>query len=124
MAHETHHDTHHADAHSDHHHHVEVETRPTTSYWSAFWFVLILVGLFVAAVNFVGVMGHDDGGHGESGHAKEGAVHHTNREATASQTLEGETGTGVDAGHTNTDGTGMAPDSTHAETAPHAAGQH
>lgn len=94
MAHETHHDIHHSDAHADHHHHVEVETRPTTSYWSAFWFVLILVGLFVAAVNFVGVMGHDDGGHG-----KEGSVEHT-KEATSSQTLEGETGVGINAEHT------------------------
>jgi hypothetical protein len=57
MAHEAHHDSHHTPA----------ETKPTTSYRAAFWFVIILAGLFVAAVNFVNVMGHDEGGHG-AGH--------------------------------------------------------
>ena len=55
MAHEAHHDTHHAPA----------EDRPTSSFRSAYWFVIILAGLFVAAVNFVSVMSHDDAeGHG------------------------------------------------------------
>lgn len=63
MSHEAHHDT---------HHHVE-DPKPTTSFRSAFWFVLILAGLFVAAVNFVDVMGHDEEGHG-GGHATEHAT--------------------------------------------------
>jgi hypothetical protein len=45
------------------------------------WFVLILVGLFIAALNFINVMGHEEQGH-------------SNQEATSSQTLKGETGLG------------------------------
>lgn len=56
MAHETHHDA--------HAHHAPADTRPTSSYRAAYWFVIILAGLFIAAVNFVGVMSHDEGGHG------------------------------------------------------------
>lgn len=63
MSHESNHDTTH---HSD-------ENKPKIALPSAFWFVLILAGLFIAAVNFVSVMGHDDGGHGDA-HAP--AAHH------------------------------------------------
>ncbi len=83
-------------SHETHHHHHQADPRPTrTPFIASFWFVIILVGLFIAAVNFVKVMGHDDGGHGE-GH---GAAPHT-QEATSSQTLEGETGVGVPAENT------------------------
>ncbi len=47
MAHETHHE--------EGHHHHDTEATPKISLFSAFWFVLILVGLFVAAINFVSV---------------------------------------------------------------------
>lgn len=41
------------------------ETKTTsTSFRSAFWFVILLAGLFIAAVNFVNVMGHSEE-HGE-----------------------------------------------------------
>lgn len=112
MAHETHHDTHHADAHSDHHH--VAETRPTNSYWSAFWFVLILVGLFIGAVNFVGAMSHDEeGGHGGghnteathetgTGHTAEGEAAHATEHATEATTITADTAHAEahgDAGH-------------------------
>jgi hypothetical protein len=112
MAHDTHHDT---------HHHAPVETRPTTSFKASFWFVLILAGLFIAAVNFVGVMSHDGGeeGHGGGTHNTEAAHeagHEGTREATATQTLEGETGVGKDAGSSNQHhGAGAAADSTTVE---------
>jgi hypothetical protein len=52
--------------HGTHHHHEadhHAEPKSKTSFRASFWFVIILVGLFIGAVNFVGVMGHDEGGH-------------------------------------------------------------
>ncbi len=62
--------------------------RPGTSASSAVWFVLILVGLFIAAINFISVSGGDEG-HTE----KTGAVE-SSKEASSNQTLHGETGEG------------------------------
>ncbi len=77
-------------SHETHHH--PVDPRPTkTPFISSFWLVIILVGLFIGAVNFVKVMSHTEGGHGATEHTKE---------ATSSQTLEGETGVGVPADDT------------------------
>ena len=87
MAHETHSDTH------------QHEKKVSTNFNSSFVFVLIIVGLFIAAVNFVNVMSHDDGGHG-GGHGEHDAPAHAvphTKEATSSQTLHGETGVGVPA---------------------------
>lgn len=54
----------------DNHHSTPAETRPTASFRSSFWLVVILAGLFVAAVNFISVMGHDeDAGHATTEHA-------------------------------------------------------
>lgn len=53
-------------AHDTHQHH-STENKPKTALNSSFWFVLILAGLFIAAVNFINVMSHDDEGHG-NGH--------------------------------------------------------
>lgn len=105
MAHDTHHDTNHASS--------EMK-KSATSYRSAFWFVIILVGLFIAAVNFVNVMGHDEG-EGHEGHATEHASEPA-MEATSNQTLEGETGTGKPA-EASTSPTGTTPtaDTTHKE---------
>lgn len=67
MSHEAHHDTHHQPA----------EATPTTSFRSSVWFVIILAGLFIAAVNFVNVMGHDEGeGHGSEAHHTESVSGH------------------------------------------------
>lgn len=77
-------------------HQSQHEATPATSFGSSFWFVVILVGLFIGAVNFVSVMGSTEEGHATEGHKTEHgpAVVAPNREATSSQTLEGETGTG------------------------------
>lgn len=73
MAHEAHHDN-----------HAPAEVKPTTSFRSAYWFVIILVFLFVASVNFVSVMGHDEeAGHGGEHHTEAAAGHgSTTQEAT------------------------------------------
>lgn len=78
-------------SHETHHHHP-VADKPTTSFKSAFWFVIILAGLFIAAVNFISAMSHDSEGHGEGHGATE--MHQPNMEATHNQSLEGETGLG------------------------------
>lgn len=49
--------------------------RPGSSLTSSVWFMLIVAGLFIAAVNFVSVMSHDDGGHGTE-HADHSAPAH------------------------------------------------
>lgn len=76
--------------HSTHHHHDSDtsggELKSKTAFRSSFWFVLILVGLFIAALNFIEVMGHEGGEHKTAGHQ--------NHEATSNQTLKGETGLG------------------------------
>lgn len=61
MSHDTH-DTH------GHHHHFPENDKPVIAFKSAFYFVLIIAGLFVAAMGFVKSMGHDESGHG-GGHA-------------------------------------------------------
>ena len=71
---------HHHDSHSD-------EIKSKTAFKSSFWFVIILVGLFIAALNFINVMGSEEGHHGAAGHET--------KEATAGETLKGETGLGV-----------------------------
>jgi hypothetical protein len=64
MAHETHHETSHG-----------TEKKSKTSMSASFWFVLILAGLFIAAVNFVNVMGseHEAGEKTEHAHEAHGA---------------------------------------------------
>ena len=86
-----------AHGHDEHGHepaHVhDADKTPKTASSSSLWVALILVGLFIAAVNFISVSGTaEEGGHG-GGHEKEGAVMPT-REATSNQTLSGETGVG------------------------------
>ena len=76
-------------AHETHH---PAENKSKVSSTSAFWYSIILVGLFIAGVNFVNVMGG-----GEEEHAKPAPM---TKEATPSQTLEGETGTGMPAADT------------------------
>lgn len=61
---------------------------------SSFWFFVIIAGLFVAALNFISVMGGDEehgGGHNAENHP---ALIPPVREATSSGTLSGETGIG------------------------------
>ena len=85
MSHETHHEEH-------HHEGPQIDIKKSRSAFSAsFWFVLILAGLFIASLNFITAMSHDDDGHGD------------HKEATSNQTMHGETGTGVSASHTDAD---------------------
>ena len=46
--------------HGTHHHEAENADRnkSNSSFRSSFWFMLILVGLFIGALNFIQVMGH------------------------------------------------------------------
>lgn len=69
-------------------HHPPTENRPIVSYRSAFFFGIILIVVFIAAVNFVKVMSHDTEGHGANPH------HTTTNEATSGETLKDETGLG------------------------------
>lgn len=89
-----------AHGHDEHGHgpaHVhDADKTPKTASSSSLWVSLILIGLFIAAVNFISVSSEaEKGGHGGhgGGHAMEGAVVPT-REATSNQTLSGETGVG------------------------------
>lgn len=59
-----------------HNGHEADRARSKSSFQSSFWFVIILVGLFIAALNFVNVMSK---GEGEKGEAK------TEAAATASE---------------------------------------
>lgn len=91
-------------SHETHHH---TDNKPGASYGAAFWFVLILAGLFIGAVNFVNVMSHDEGGHGAT---------HEPKEQTGSGTLKGETGLGAPADHhTEHHGSESNAESTHQE---------
>lgn len=69
-------------SHDSHSTPSEANSKPTFSFGSAFWLVVILVGLFVAAVNFVSVMSHDDGGH-DTGHGA--PAHETHSTAPAAE---------------------------------------
>ena len=59
-----------------------IKTRSPFS--AAFWFTIVLVGLFIASLNFINAMGHGE-------HEKEVPA---TKEASSSGTLEGETGVG------------------------------
>lgn len=59
----------------DTHNQASETTSSTTSFRSAIWFVILLAGLFIAAVNFVRAMSHDEEGHG-GGHEATEQVHH------------------------------------------------
>ncbi len=64
MSNETHSEAHHED-------HGQVErAKSKTSFQSSFWFVIILVGLFIAALNFVNVASHEKGEEAEKGEMK------------------------------------------------------
>lgn len=71
------------------------ELKSRTSFKASFWFVAILVGLFIAALNFVRVMSDDqEGGHG--GHATEA---HGGHDATGGHEAAGHEAPASEAGH-------------------------
>ncbi len=49
------------------------QSKSIVSFKSSFWLVIILVGLFIAALNFIKVMG--EGHEGKEGHNTEAAAH-------------------------------------------------
>ncbi|RYD50972.1 MAG: hypothetical protein EOP52_11225 [Sphingobacteriales bacterium] len=82
------HDTHGHDSHGDHPAPV-ADARPNGATLNAsFAVALLLAGLLIASVNFIGVM---SSGHGD----EKGTVHQT-QDATSNQTLHGEDGLGAD----------------------------
>lgn len=64
------HDTHHKD-----------DNKPGSSFTSSIWFMLLLAFLFVSAVNFVEIMGHDEGGHGTEQHDEHATSEHHGAES-------------------------------------------
>lgn len=64
-------------SHDTHHGH-STENKAKISFGNGFWLVIILVGLFVAALNFIQVesAGEGHGGHGEAIHEAHGGAHH------------------------------------------------
>lgn len=49
------------------HHHESHNDKPVLEFKSAFYFVIILAGLFIASIGFVKSMSHDEGGHDAHG---------------------------------------------------------
>lgn len=84
------------------------EPRSKSAMSASFWFAIILVGLFVAALNFINIMGDDSEGH-------------VNKEASSNQTLHGETGLGKPEESTHGEGAseGVTNDTLHHENAQH-----
>ncbi len=95
-----------ADHGTQHHHddsHKTGEMKSKTAFRSSFWFVIILVGVFIAALNFIKVEGGESEGHG-------------NHEATSNETLKGESGLGRPTeAHTEFHGDQTAHDTVHRE---------
>ncbi len=72
-------------SHDTHQHHETPNEKPTLQFQSAFYFVIIIAGLFIATMAFIKSMSHDEGGgHGAhaSGHATE-ATHESHEAAGA-----------------------------------------
>jgi hypothetical protein len=66
------------------HHHETSHDKPVLEFKSAFYFVIILAGLFIASIGFVKSMSHNEGGHDAHGAQHSEAVGHeaTHGEAT------------------------------------------
>lgn len=80
-------------SHESHgHHHDAQDAKPIVEYKAAWYFVLIVAGLFIGAIAFVQSMSHDESGHGDA----HGAPHAT--EAPQGSHAEGH-GTHSESGH-------------------------
>lgn len=64
------------------HHHESHNDKPVLEFKSAFYFVIILAGLFIAAIGFVKSMSHDEGGHDAHGAQHAEATHGHDAAAT------------------------------------------
>jgi len=76
--------------------HQSTDKKQVTSVKSSFWFVLIIAGLFIAAVNFISAMSHTDEGHGDAAHTTEAPAH---QDAAAPANQNHETGDAHGEGH-------------------------
>ena len=94
----------HDTAHAGHHE----QSNSKSAFSASFWFVMILVGLFIASLNFISAMSHDEG-HG-GGHA-------TTHEAAATPHEGGEAAPAE--GHEAAHHEATAADTTHHEEAAH-----
>ena len=81
MSHEAHHE--------EHHEGPEIDIKKSKpAFVASFWFVIILAGLFIAALNFVNVMSQPEEGHGgghEATHQDAGAHSGTDKPETNQQ---------------------------------------
>src|SRR5262245_3052804 len=100
MAHETHHETSNG-----------TEKKSKTSMSASFWFVLILAGLFIAAVNFINVVSneHEEGEKTEQSHEAHSEAAHTEAGTPA------ESHTAAGAAETHGEAQATADTAAHAE---------
>ncbi|HXS37366.1 MAG TPA: hypothetical protein VN721_11745 [Flavipsychrobacter sp.] len=84
------------------HHHSEPgtpqERKSILSFRSSFWFVVIIVGFFIAALNYVNIMSNDNGEGNKISDVPKPVE--SPMQATSSQTLAGEKGQGEPIGNT------------------------
>ncbi len=82
-------------SHDNHNHHHETHNdKPTVEFKSAFYFVIILAGLFLASISFVQSMSHDEAGHGSHGAQHSEATSHdvaAGHEAAKHEEMKNET---------------------------------
>lgn len=79
--------------------HQADDKKPTVPFRSSLIFVIFLIALFVAAVNFVDVMSHDtDAGHG-GGHNTEAASGHDDHATTTDAAHHDNADHGTDTEH-------------------------
>ncbi len=82
-------------SHDNHNHHHETHNdKPTVEFKSAFYFVIILAGLFLASISFVQSMSHDEAGHGGHGAQHSEATSHdaaAGHEAAKHEEMKNET---------------------------------
>lgn len=90
-------------SHDTHNQPSEIKSS-TTSFRSAIWFVILIAGLFIAAVNFVNVMGHSEEGHSgheatEQAHGAAATEHAAEAPAATPEHAAEEAGTADTAAH-------------------------
>ncbi len=99
--------------HAETHSHLPGDRPVGATISASMIFALLLVGLLIAAFNFVGIMSAEH-------HDEKGAVHNQH-EATSNQTLRGEGGLGID--QQNTTHFSGSDSQQHANMAPDAVAQ-
>ena len=75
-------------SHDTHNHHDTQNDKPVIAFKSAFYFVIMIAGLFIATIGFVKSMSHDEGGHDAHGAAHSEAAHGTHEEHATEATQQ------------------------------------